>query len=121
LLDLPEERLFSLEKSAENHRIFLLSNTNEIHINEFNRYLLETYRLPSLEPFFEKLYLSYEVGLRKPDTQIFEHVLADAALRPESTLFIDDSIQHIQAAAELGINTYHLQKEDVCDFLEGLI
>jgi FMN phosphatase YigB (HAD superfamily) len=121
LLDLPEERLFCLEKAAENHRIFLLSNTNEIHINEFNRYLLETYRLPSLEPFFEKLYLSYEVGLRKPDKQIFEHVLADAALRPESTLFIDDSIQHIQAASELGINTYHLQQEDVCDFLEGLI
>lgn len=121
LLDLPEQRLFCLEKAAENHRIFLLSNTNEIHIDTFNRYLLETYRLPSLEPFFEKRYFSYEVGLRKPDMQIFEHVLADAALRPESTLFIDDSIQHIQAAAELGINTYHLNKEDICDFLEGLI
>jgi HAD superfamily hydrolase (TIGR01509 family) len=48
-------------------------------------------------------------------------VLADAGLNPESTLFIDDSIQHIQSAAELGINTYHLQKEDICDFLEGKI
>jgi putative hydrolase of the HAD superfamily len=121
LLDLPEKRLFSLEKAAENHRIFLLSNTNEIHIDEFNGYLLQTHSLPSLEPFFEKLYLSYEVGLRKPDKQIFEHVLADAGLNPESTLFIDDSIQHIQSAAELGINTYHLQKEDICDFLEGKI
>jgi HAD superfamily hydrolase (TIGR01549 family) len=120
LLDLPEKRLFSLEKAGENHRIFLLSNTNEIHIDAFNRYLLEAYSLPSLEPFFEKLYLSYEVGLRKPDTQIFEHVLADAALRPESTLFIDDSIQHIQAAAELGINVHHLQQGDICEFLEGL-
>jgi HAD superfamily hydrolase (TIGR01549 family) len=121
LLDLPEQRLFCLEKAAENHRIFLLSNTNEIHIEAFNQYLLQTYSLPSLEPFFEKLYLSYEVGLRKPDMQIFEHVLADAGLKPESTLFIDDSIQHIQAAAERGINAYHLQQEDVCDFLEGLI
>jgi putative hydrolase of the HAD superfamily len=119
LLDLPEQRLFSLEKTAENHRIFLLSNTNEIHIEAFNQYLLQTYSLPSLEPFFEKLYLSYEVGLRKPDTQIFEHVLTDAGIKPESTLFIDDSIQHIRAATELGINTYHLQQEDICDFLEG--
>ena len=119
LLDLPEKRLFSLEKAAENHRIFLLSNTNEIHIDEFNSYLLQTYSLPSLEPFLEKLYLSYEVGLRKPDRPIFEHVLADAGLKPESTLFIDDSIQHIQSASELGINTYHLQHEDICDFLEG--
>jgi putative hydrolase of the HAD superfamily len=121
LLDLPEQRLFCLEKAAENHRIFLLSNTNEIHIDEFNSYLLQTHSLPSLEPFFEKLYLSYEVGLRKPDKQIFEHVLDDAGLNPESTLFIDDSIQHIQSASELGINTYHLQKEDICDFLEGKI
>ncbi len=119
LLDLPEKRLFSLEKAAENHRIFLLSNTNEIHIDEFNSYLLQTYSLPSLEPFLEKLYLSYEVGLRKPDKHIFEHVLSDAGLKPESTLFIDDSIQHIQSASELGINTYHLQHEDICDFLEG--
>lgn len=118
LLDLPEQRLFSIEKAAENHRIFLLSNTNEIHIEEFNRYLLQTHRLPSLEPFFEKLYLSYEVGLRKPDAQIFEHVLSDAALKPESTLFIDDSVQHIQAASNLGILTYHLQQEDICQFLE---
>ena len=119
LLDLPEQRLFTLERAAENHRIFLLSNTNEIHIDEFNRYLLQAYSLPSLEPFFEKLYLSYEVGLRKPDRLIFEHVLADAGLKPESTLFIDDSIQHIQAASELGIITFHLQHEDICDFLEG--
>lgn len=119
LLDLPEQRLFTLERAAENHRIFLLSNTNEIHIDEFNRYLLQAYSLPSLEPFFEKLYLSYEVGLRKPDRLIFEHVLADAGLKPETTLFIDDSIQHIQAASELGINTYHLQHEDISDFLEG--
>jgi len=121
LLDLPEQRLFCLEKAAENHRIFLLSNTNEIHIEAFNQYLLQSYSLPSLEPFFEKLYLSYEVGLRKPDKHIFEHVLSDAGLKPESTLFIDDSIQHIQSAAELGINTYYLQNEDICDFLEGRI
>ena len=121
LLDLPEERLFALEKAAENHRIFLLSNTNALHIDSFNQYLLSSLQLPSLEPFFETLYLSYEVGLRKPDSRIFEFVLQDAGLNPERTLFIDDSIQHIQAASELGIITKHLVKEDLTTFFEGKI
>jgi FMN phosphatase YigB (HAD superfamily) len=121
LLDLPEERLFCLEKAAENHRIFLLSNTNALHIDSFNQYLLTNLQLPSLEPFFETLYLSYEVGLRKPDLRIFEYVLQDAGLLPERTLFIDDSIQHIQAASELGILTKHLLNEDITTFLEGKI
>ena len=121
LLDLPEERLFSLEKAAENHRIFLLSNTNALHIDSFNQYLLNNLQLPSLEPFFETLYLSYEVGLRKPDLRIFEYVLQDAGLAPERTLFIDDSIQHIQAASELGILTKHLVNQDITTFLEGKI
>jgi len=121
LLDLPEERLFCLEKAAENHRIFLLSNTNALHIESFNQYLLNNLQLPSLEPFFETLYLSYEVGLRKPDLRIFEYVLQDAGLLPERTLFIDDSIQHIQAASELGILTKHLVNEDINTFLEGKI
>ena len=118
LLDLPENRLFTLEKAAENHRIFLLSNTNDLHIQEFNSYLLEEHNIPSLEPFFESLYLSYEVGLRKPDRRIFEYVLQDAGLDPQSTLFIDDSVQHIQSAAELGINTYLLKDEELIDFLD---
>jgi putative hydrolase of the HAD superfamily len=118
LLDLPEQRLFTLEKAAENHRIFLLSNTNDLHIESFNRYLLDEFQLPSLEPFFEQLYLSYEVGLRKPDPRIFEYVLQDAGLDPQNTLFIDDSIQHIQSANELGILTHHLVKEDLIAFLE---
>ncbi len=118
LLDLPEERLFILEKAAENHRIFLLSNTNDIHIQEFNSYLLDEHNLPSLEPFFEQLYLSFEIGLRKPDPRIFEYVLQDAGLHPSSTLFIDDSIQHIQAAKELGIVTHHLVGQTIVELLD---
>lgn len=118
LLDLPEQRLFTIEKAAENHRIFLLSNTNDLHIESFNNYLLSEFQLPSLEPFFEELYLSYEVGLRKPDPRIFEYVLQDAGLDPLHTLFIDDSIQHIQSAKELGILTHHLVKEDIVTLFE---
>ena len=78
-------------------------------------------KLPSLEPFFETWYISYEVGLRKPDLRNFEYVLQDAGLTPERNLFIDDSIQHIQAASELGILTKHLVNEDITTFLDGKI
>jgi len=121
LLDVPETRLFTVEKASENHRIFLLSNTNDLHIQEFNDYLLDEHNLPSLEPFFEQLYLSYEIGLRKPDLRIFEYVLQDAGLDPSTTLFIDDSIQHIQAASELGIITHHLKNQDISELLDGLL
>lgn len=121
LLDLPESRLFVLEKAAENHRTFLLSNTNAIHIESFNSYLLEEHQLPSLEPFFEKLYLSYEVNLRKPDPRIFEYVIQDAGIDPHSTLFIDDSIQHIESAKSLGLMTHHLVNQDLVDFMDGLL
>ena len=121
LLDLPEERLFILEKAAENHRTFLLSNTNSIHINAFNNYLLHEHQLPSLEPFFEKVYLSWEIGMRKPDAEIFEYVIKDAGLDPEKTLFIDDSLQHILTAKELGFVTHHLKNETIIELLEHKI
>ena len=121
LLDLPEERLFVLEKAAQNHRIFMLSNTNEMHINAFNQYLNDQYNLPGLEPFFDKVYYSYEIGLRKPDLKIFEYVIQDADLNPSTTLFIDDSIQHITAAADIGIITHHLKQGDIIDLLGDLL
>ncbi|MBL7890626.1 MAG: HAD family phosphatase [Bacteroidia bacterium] len=108
LLDLPKERLDVLLSAKSNYRTFLLSNTNEIHINEFNRYLKREFDLNSLKSFFEKAYLSYEIGMRKPDKEIFQFVLDQNGLLPEETLFIDDSKQHIDSAQKLGINTYWL-------------
>lgn len=108
LLDLPLERLQLLQKLAITHRTFLLSNTNEIHINRFNIYLKERFNVADLSNYFEKVYLSYEVGMRKPDVEIFHKVLNDNNLEPEETLFIDDSGQHIQTAKKIGIKTYLL-------------
>jgi FMN phosphatase YigB (HAD superfamily) len=121
LLDLPEERLHLLEEAAASHRIFLLSNTNDLHIEQFNTYLIEEHQIPSLEPFFEGLYLSYELGLRKPEPEIFRHVLEDAGLNPSTTLFIDDSKQHIESAQKLGIHAHWLPPGTLADFLSPLL
>ncbi len=120
LLDLPPERLDLLKQYKQTHRTFLLSNTNEIHIDTFNKYLQNNFNIPNMAGHFEKLYLSYKVGMRKPDSEIFELVLSENNLNPSETLFIDDSIQHIKTANKLGIQTYWLdvKKESIVNMFE---
>jgi epoxide hydrolase-like predicted phosphatase len=106
LLDMPAERLELLTKLRERYRLFLLSNTNSIHIPEIAR------RAAALgydfRGLFEKLYLSHEMKLLKPDPAIFQRVLDDAGLVPEETVFIDDSLPNVEAAQALGIRGIHL-------------
>ena len=119
LLDLPKERLDLLKKIKTSHRTFLLSNTNDIHIETFNKYLQSNHGIADLSTYFEKVYLSYKLGMRKPDAEIFEFVLSQNKLHPQETLFIDDSIQHIEGAKKLGIHTYWLdvKKESILDII----
>jgi glucose-1-phosphatase len=111
LLDFPKERLTVLEKLRKSHRTFLLSNTNEIHIRQYSIYLQETFGFTCLKKYFEKQYYSWETGMRKPDREIFLHVLRENGLKPEKTLFIDDSIQHVEGARGAGITAFHLTKD----------
>lgn len=109
ILDFPLRRLQILQQLQLHFNIFLLSNTNEIHEREFNKRLQSTCGYPSLAVFFDKIYLSHRVGLRKPNLEIFKKVLNDNHLKAEETLFIDDSLQHIEAANTLGIQTIHMK------------
>jgi epoxide hydrolase-like predicted phosphatase len=108
LLDLPLRRLQLLQQLRAYHDLILLSNTNEIHETAFNKIVTEA-RGMSLAAFFDKVYLSHRVGMRKPDTEIFQRILEENGFKPEHTLFIDDSIQHIEGAKSLGIQTIHME------------
>ncbi len=112
LLDFPEERIRLLERLQNEYRVFLLSNTNVIHFHIFSQRLKARYGYSQLSELMEKTYYSHEVGMRKPDLRIFHHVISDAHLEPERTLFIDDSEQHIVAAKQAGLRTYHLKDGD---------
>lgn len=111
LLDYPLRRLQILQQLQLHFNLFLLSNTNEIHEKAFNALLYETCGFPSLGVFFDKVYLSHRVGLRKPDPAIFQLVLNENNLNPSETLFIDDSHQHIESAKALGIQTIHMKDD----------
>ena len=111
LLDLPEERIKLLKSLNQNYTIFLLSNTNALHICEFkkklgNKEYAEFYNL------FDKVYYSHKIGFRKPQTEVFTIILNQNKLAAHEVLFIDDSPQHIEGAKKLGIKTHHLQDNE---------
>ena len=115
ILDFPLENLALLKRLQGEKRTFLLSNTNEIHIQKVHHHLQQVSDEITLHPYFEKVYFSSDIGMRKPDAEIFEFVLKEQGLDPSRTLFIDDTEQHILGAKEVGIQTYHLGKgESIC-------
>lgn len=107
LLDLPKKRINLLQSLQEKYTLFLLSNTNSIHISEFKKRLgAEQYNM--FYNLFKKVYYSHEIGLRKPHAETFSLILNEYKLKPKEVLFIDDSPQHIEGAKELGLYTHHL-------------
>jgi putative hydrolase of the HAD superfamily len=121
LLDFPKHRLQLLEKLKPNYRLFLLSNTNETHITEFENTLFKQHGYKNLESFFEIVYYSCRIGKRKPDEAIFDFVLKLHNLDPQETLFIDDSPQHIEGALKTGIKAQLLSKNrEVEDLIKEL-
>jgi FMN phosphatase YigB (HAD superfamily) len=90
------------------YRLFLLSNTNAIHEVVYNRLLKQEHGIENLDRIFEKIYYSHQLKMRKPDPENFRHVLKDSGLEPGESLYIDDTLMHIETARSLGIRAYHL-------------
>ncbi len=116
LKDFPTYRLEFIKKLAEQqeYQLILLSNTNELHIN----WIIEN--IPFYEVFkncFEAFYLSHEINLRKPDAAVFEFILEKHQLQASETLFIDDTSENTEGAAQLGIHVWNNNPatEDVID------
>lgn len=111
LLDLPPARIELLRSLKNKYSIYLLSNTNEIHVAEFEKNLIQQFGSNPFNEIFIKYYYSCRMGKRKPNTDCFLQVINENNLVPEETLFIDDSAQHIEGAKKIGLRTVHLQGE----------
>ncbi len=109
LLDFPASRLELLEKAGRHYRLFLLSNTNAIHYPVYLSYMRSRFGLDGLGHVFEKEYLSYRIGMRKPEHRVYECILKENGLKAQQTLFIDDSIQHVEGARQAGLHAVHLE------------
>ena len=112
LLDLPVQRVGLLKELKKGYRLFLLSNTNEMHIKAFRKIIESSYGEYIFDDIFEQQYYSSEIGMRKPNADCFQYVLEKNSLEPSETLFIDDSIQHVEGARKLKITAYHLKPEE---------
>ncbi|MCD6067293.1 MAG: family hydrolase [Bacteroidetes bacterium] len=120
LLDFPENNLHLLRELKSRYRIFLLSNTNELHIQGFEKIIAEQHCLAGLGSLFEQTYYSSRIGYRKPDAAIFEYVLEQNGLDKKETLFFDDSIQHIEGASGVGIKAIFVKKPlSITDFFDA--
>jgi glucose-1-phosphatase len=116
LADFPDYRLEFLKKLATKYPLFLLSNTDSIHIKSFEtRY--GTQFASDFYNCFKKVYFSYDLGMRKPHAEIYQYVLDQNNLDAQHTLFVDDKKANTDCAAQLGIRVWNLQvgQEDVVD------
>ena len=103
----PPERIDLLRHIKKNYRLFLLSNTNIIHF-EFYIPKFESEFGFSFQSLFEQTYWSFKCGKRKPDQGSYNQLILENHLNPGEALFIDDSIQNIEAAQKVGLETVHL-------------
>jgi glucose-1-phosphatase len=109
LRGIPQIKLDLLMRLQGEFQVYLLSNTNAIHVHHINSSMLP--RLSEgkmLDDYFHKAYYSHKMGKRKPDAEIFEQVLDENQLVPEQTLFLDDYAVNIEGAKSLGIKTIHV-------------
>lgn len=120
LLGVPAHRLDFLLQLKEQYATYLLSNTNELHIRQIDQELREM-NAGSLSNYFNEVYLSFELGMRKPHKETFIEVVDRLALDPNETLFIDDSSQHLIGANQAGLHTYHHISGDIVDVFPKLV
>ncbi|HTD99847.1 MAG TPA: HAD family phosphatase [Mucilaginibacter sp.] len=94
------------------YRTFLLSNINPIHYDYIMNYLQKEFGFEGNDHLFEKTYYSHLIGIRKPDSAIFEKVLKENDLKAEETVFIDDIQANLDAAKALGLQTLLMKAPD---------
>ena len=106
LVEIPDEkkrRLLDLRERG--HRVFLLSNTNSIHWDYCVEQLFP-YKNYGVSDYFERIFLSQEMHLQKPDAEIFNEVLRQTGIRAEDSIFIDGLPENCEAARGVGIQAF---------------
>lgn len=116
LTPISEKKKRRLLELKDKYRLFLLSNTNDMHWNKCVEHYFP-YEEFGVDDYFEKTFLSYEMHLIKPSEAIFQEVLAQAGIIAEETLFVDDSKENCDTASRLGIRTFDNRNDD--DWLSG--
>jgi putative hydrolase of the HAD superfamily len=114
-----DNRVHLLQKLKTKYHLYLLSNTNAIHYKFYTDQFLKHFGY-NLNSLFHRTYWSFEIGMRKPEPEIFEKIITENELTHENALFIDDSIQNVESAENAGLPSYWLQSEtDLLDVFDA--
>ncbi len=122
-IGMPRERFDALLQLRRQYKVFLLSNINDLHATWIDAYMLREHGISDFQTrYFDGVYYSHLIRLRKPNADIYEYLLADAELAPEETVFIDDLEENIAAAERLGIRGVLKTPElDIMAWMSGFI
>ncbi len=122
LLNLPRQRVEFVYNLKQHYKLYLLSNTNCIHEQAFMQYIRATIGQDYFYDGFDKVFFSHEIGLRKPNADVFHYVQTHIKLQPNQILFVDDSLQHVQGAQRCGWQVHHLlDDEEIAEVLSDYI
>ncbi|MGV8827546.1 MAG: HAD family hydrolase [Breznakibacter sp.] len=116
---IPQYKMEMLLELKKKYKILMLSNTNHIMFT----WLREAYfgvDGHTIGDYFDELFLSYEMGVAKPNPEIFKILIEKHGIVPSETLFLDDGIKNIEAAAELGFKTYFVEPHEDFRHIFGL-
>lgn len=104
--EVPRRNIELLLRLKQTHRVYLLSNTNELHLADFVARFERDHghRYGPWSALFHKDYYSHLLGMRKPESSVFEHVVRSEGLEPRRTLFIDDNWHNVQGARGAGLD-----------------
>jgi putative hydrolase of the HAD superfamily len=104
-----------LPRAAKQMPLYAFSNTNRPHVDHFSR------EYAGLLGHFRELYLSSSIGLRKPDAEAFDHVVAAIGVPAGSIVFFDDLAENIEGARARGLTAVHVTSpRDVGNALKAL-
>ena len=110
LLEFRAPRVKMVQDLAEKYNIYLLSNTNVYHVGYFEKEFMNRFHFP-LQELFTEVYYSNQIGFRKPDNAAYEHVLKDAGIKAEETVFVDDKVENCSAAELMGFKTIKVPED----------
>lgn len=113
--ELPESRLKRIKELRKTHRVFLLSNINDVLWKNAVKEMKALGYTP--EELFDHTFLSYEMKVAKPDCHIYEKVIAESGIVPERTLFLEDRKENVEAACRLGIHGILVRTNHIEDYI----
>ncbi len=109
---IPKAKFEKLNRLRSAYKLYVMSNTNAIHVRRFLQIADHFSPQKDFYAYFDKVYLSNEIGERKPDSGAWQVILDEQSVAAHNALFIDDKLENINAASQLGLQVYHNQSPD---------